>query len=162
MCAAPCSRAGDAGARVTPLSGWSGLQQRPPTRLYLLSWGLAEPEMSRGLWDTVRFLPGPRPTHLSSKSPFKVVSLFQADLNPPLCHVSPGAPPLRPPRFCLHLFGCILNESGPLRFKEAALSALRSVWGRNLPSVSHSRQRTAFWALDLSPSWAGLPGRYYY
>lgn len=71
----------------------------------------------------------PRPTHLSSKSPFKVVSLYQADLNPPLCHISLSALPY--PHLYLCRFGSILNESGPLRFKETVLSAVRSVWGRS-------------------------------
>lgn len=35
---------------------------RAPARLRLLSWGLAEPETSRGLSDPVWFLAGPQPT----------------------------------------------------------------------------------------------------
>lgn len=102
---------------------------------------------------------GPRPTHLSSKT-FKVVSLYQTNLNSSLCHISLSALPYS--HLYLRLFGCILNESGPLRFKETVLSAVRSVWERKLQLVSDSGRRTGVWALGQLPSWVGLGGSCYY
>lgn len=58
------------------------------------------PETSRGLSEPVWFLAGPQPTYLLDESPFKVVSLFRADLNLFFVTFLYAPRPHTPPHLC--------------------------------------------------------------